>query len=188
MIFVFSEWGAEGVCQSGLHEAWTWRYTATMRADLSYSPTDCFETFPFPDPLPPGETAQAFHDLRAERTRARNEGLTKLYNRINDPEQDDDDLVELRRLMTQLDREVADAYGWRDLDLDHGFHQTRFGIRFTIGPDARREVLDRLLELNHLRYADELARGLHAPKGRAKRPATAAPTPSDPAATLFDDG
>jgi hypothetical protein len=50
--------------------------------------------------------------------------------------------------------------------LDHGFWETRQGTRFTIGPDARVEVLDRLLELNHARYAEEVRLGLHANKTR----------------------
>jgi hypothetical protein len=55
------------------------------------------------------------------------------------------------------------------LGLDHGFHETSQGTRFTIGPAARTEVLDRLLELNHARYAEEVARGLHRPKKGGKR-------------------
>ena len=32
-------------------------------------------------------------------------------------------LLELRRLHLALDSAVRDAYGWRDLDLEHGFHE-----------------------------------------------------------------
>jgi hypothetical protein len=60
---------------------------------------------------------------------------------------------------------VAAAYGWTDLDLGHGFHETKQGLRFTISEPARREVLGRLLRLNHERYAEEVAHGLHE-KGR----------------------
>ncbi len=63
-----------------------------------------------------------------------------------------------------MDHNVAAAYGWDDLALDHGFHATKQGIRFTISEAARREVLDRLLALNHARYAEEVAAGLHAKK------------------------
>ena len=45
-------------------------------------------------------------------------------------------------------------------------------LRFTIHEAARRQVLSRLLELNHARYAEEVAAGLHEKKkgkrGRAK--------------------
>jgi hypothetical protein len=63
---------------------------------------------------------------------------------------------------------VAAAYGWTDLNLDHGFHETRQGIRFTISEPARREVLQRLLKLNHERCAEEVKQGLHGKKGAAR--------------------
>jgi hypothetical protein len=76
-----------------------------------------------------------------------------------------------------VDEATADAYGWSDLDFRHGFHTTRQGRRFTISPVTQVEVLDRLLELNHHRYAEEVAKGLHT-KSRPKRmvPSTASPS------------
>ena len=41
-------------------------------------------------------------------------------------------------------------------------------LRFTISESARREVLARLLKLNHERYAEEVKQGLHDKKGKAK--------------------
>jgi hypothetical protein len=73
-----------------------------------------------------------------------------------------------------MDLAVRDAYGWGDLALEHGFHQTKQGLRYTISEAARREVLDRLLLLNHQRYAEEVAQGLHdkgAKKARGARKA-----------------
>ena len=67
-----------------------------------------------------------------------------------------------------MDKAVAAAYGWSDLDLGHGFHETKQGTRFTISESARREVLARLLKLNHERYAEEVEQGLHDKKGKAK--------------------
>ena len=46
-----------------------------------------------------------------------------------------------------MDPAVAAAYGWADLDLGHGFHTTKQGLRYTISEAARRTVLDRLLEM-----------------------------------------
>ena len=37
-------------------------------------------------------------------------------------------------------------------------------MRFTLSESARREVLSRLLELNHRRYEEEVAAGLHEKK------------------------
>ena len=38
------------------------------------------------------------------------------------------------------DNAVASAYGWIDLDLGHGFHEAKQGIRFTISEAARRNT------------------------------------------------
>ena len=67
-----------------------------------------------------------------------------------------------------MDRAVAAAYRWSDLELDHDFLETKQGIRFTVSDAARRELLSRVLELNHARYAEEVAQGLHA-KGQRSR-------------------
>jgi hypothetical protein len=73
-----------------------------------------------------------------------------------------------------MDCAVAAAYGWTDLNLDHGFHETKQGVRYTISETARREVLARLLKLNHERYAEEVKQGLHETK---KVKATSKPKP-----------
>jgi hypothetical protein len=65
----------------------------------------------------------------------------------------------LRENHVRLDYAVAAAYGWNDLDLDHDFHETPQGIRYTLGPVVRVEILDRLLELNHEHHAAESAGG-----------------------------
>jgi hypothetical protein len=93
---------------------------------------------------------------------ARQEGLTKTYNRFHDPDESAEEIATLRRLHTEMDAAVAAAYGWGDdLDLGRDFHDTKQGIRYTICEEARREVLDRLLALNHERHAAEVAAGLH---------------------------
>ena len=105
----------------------------------------------------------------------RQEGLTKTYNRVHDPDEHADDIARLREIHVELDYAVRDAYGWTDLDLGHDFHDTKFGTRFTLAPGPRQEVLDRLLELNHARYAEEVAQGLHGkPKAKGKRKAAPA--------------
>jgi len=97
----------------------------------------------------------------------RQEGLTKTYNRFHNPEETAADIQQLRSLHIEMDNAVAAAYGWQDIDLGHDFHQTKQGLRYTISETARREVLDRLLLLNHERYAEEVAQGLHD-KGKKK--------------------
>ena len=96
---------------------------------------------------------------------ARQEGLTKTYNRFHDPRETAADIVRLRELHREMDEAVARAYGWDDLRLEHGFHETKQGLRYTISEAARREVLDRLLLLNHQRHEEEVQAGLFEQKG-----------------------
>ncbi len=95
---------------------------------------------------------------------ARQEGLTQTYNRVFNDREESTDIRTVRNLHVEMDQAVAAAYGWDDLDLGHGFHDTKQGTRFTISESARREVLARLLKLNHERYAVEIAQGLHDKK------------------------
>ena len=64
--------------------------------------------------------------------RIRNEGLTKVYNRFHNPKEDAEDIRKLRGLHVEMDHAVTAAYGWSDLDLGHGFHETKQGIRYTL--------------------------------------------------------
>jgi hypothetical protein len=85
------------------------------------------------------------------------EGLTDIYNRFNDPNERSDNIGRLRAVHVAIDDAVAGSYGWDDLDLDHGFYETKLGWRYTVSESARRTVLDRLLALNHQRHSEEEA-------------------------------
>src|SRR5207249_3382127 len=141
------------------HWHWAVKQTSTMRTDPNYSSSDVFETFPQPPSSEAVAAAgKALHEHRTALMAKNDEGLTKTYNRVHAASDASPGIVVLRELHQRLDLTVRDAYGWQDLDLGHGFHETSQGVRFTISPTARIEVLDRLLELNHARYADEVAR------------------------------
>ena len=137
-----------GVLHSRVHELWA-RATGTQLREVEsgfrYTPTTCFETFPFPDPTPEqrdrvGEAARRLVELRdgwlnppgldpadlAKRT------LTNLYNQRP---------TWLANAHADLDAAVLAAYGW-PADL----------------PDT--EILERLLALN-LELANEPT--THAP-------------------------
>ena len=117
---------------------------------------------------------------------SRQEGLTKTYNRFHDSGESAADIQKLRDLHVEMDKAVVASYGWSDLDLGHGFHETKQGTRFTISEAARREVLARLLKLNHERYAEEVAQGLHDKKGKPKVTGRKGKrTPSDEESLLF---
>lgn len=142
--------------QSTIHEVWAREHCSTLETRLRYSPTDAFDTFAFPLDLNDLESSgKHFATLRTQIMEARMEGLTKIYNRFHDPAEVSSDIAELRQLQIEMDQTVAVAYGWKDLDLGHGFHETKRGIRYTISEVARLEVLDRLLALNHQRHSEE---------------------------------
>jgi hypothetical protein len=157
-----------------------------MKSDQRYTPSACFETFPFPTLTPTMEQeletlGAEYHAFRRALMLDLNLGLTKTYNLFHTPDLTpaalakaaklpDAALVpalcarleQLRTLHRTMDEAVARAYGWADLDLAHGFHAQEYlpendRTRYTISPAARREVLKRLLALNHERYAEEQA-------------------------------
>jgi hypothetical protein len=147
-------------------------FTSTFEDRLNYSPSDCFENFPLPpnfEGLPTIETTgRAYHDHRAALMVARNEGMTKTYNRFHNPDERSDDIARLRELHAEMDRAVLRAYGWDDLasraepifldetnEDDHTYQGRLFW------PSAfRDEVLARLLALNAERHAEEVRLGL----------------------------
>jgi hypothetical protein len=169
VVFPFESNEQFALLQSSLHYFWAWKYSSTMKSDLNYSPTDCFQTFPFPLDMGNLETVGGeYHEHRRQIMLARQEGLTTTYNRFHDADERSADIARLRDLHVEMDRAVAAAYGWDDLALGHGFHETPQGVRFTLSESARREVLGRLLELNHQRYEEEVAAGLHEKGGKKK--------------------
>ena len=118
---------------------------------------------------------------------SRQEGLTKIYNRLHDSDESAADIQQLRDLHVEMDQAVSAAYGWSDLGLGHGFHETKQGTRFTISESARREVLARLLKLNHERYAEEVAQGLHDKKGNAAKAPRKLKGKASPEPSLFGE-
>ncbi len=167
-VFATDDTAMLALLSSAPHYWWARARASSMKADLRYTPTDVFETFPLPiltqEMRDLGTTLDTF---RRSVMLSRQTGLTKSYNLVFDPTVHDDDIVELRRIHKAIDEATVRAYGWDDLldQLDHGFHPAGRDVRYTIGPAAQREILDRLLELNHARYAEEVKAGLHDKKG-----------------------
>ncbi len=184
-LIVFGRGGFDffAVVDSSLHYHWVISRGSTMRTDAVYTPSDCFETFPFPaDTAALESIGERYSTYRQSIMLSRQEGLTATYNRFHNREETSEDIRKLRGLHVEMDYAVAQAYGWADLDLGHGFHETRQGIRYTINEPARREILDRLLRLNHERYAQEVAQGLHEkrPGRKALKKMAAAAGMQDP--------
>jgi hypothetical protein len=208
------------VLQSNLHEHWSWTYSSSMKGDRRYAPSDCFETFPFPQNFGGNRASElddigeTYHEHRRQLMLGMQLGLTKTYNLfharalrvVSAAEASLDDkafekllgkealslrkhlaktpeatlsfteavtgILELRRLHVEMDTAVASAYGWEDIALRHDFYEVDYlpendRVRYTIHPDARREVLKRLLALNHAIHAEEVAAGLWDKKSGA---------------------
>ncbi len=129
-----------------------------MKTDLNYSPSRCFETFPFPRPTPEQKeivsaTGEALYTLRQELMVREQLGMTQVWNRMLDPHETDPDFLRLRERKAEMDRAVLDAYGWSHLAVDD-----------------REGILKALRKLNAERAREEAAQAAEArKKGRRKK-------------------
>ena len=176
-VFPFETHAAFCALQSRPHEIWARFFGSSLEDRLRYTPSDCFETCPFPEgweTLAALETAGGkYYEFRAALMVRNNEGLTKIYNRFHDREDRDPKIVSLRELHAEMDRAVLDAYGWRDIPtgceflLDYEIDEEESGRRkkpwrYRWPNDVRDEVLARLLELNAVRAREEARTGMSA--------------------------
>ena len=198
--FATDRWDLFAVVQSAIHEFWARKYSMSLKQDLQYSPSDCFETFAFPKGL--WQTANSdlasigehYHDHRKSLMLSFWLGLTDIYNlfhardlspamvaKVSKKSSEEavrgyEGLLGLRRLHVGLDLAIRDAYGWPDLPLDHDFYEVETlaendRVRYTISPAARKEVLRRLLNLNHERAeVEKAATAPSKPKRNRKSP------------------
>lgn len=176
IVFATESTGFFAVMQSRVHELWARFFSSSMKDDLQYTPSDCFETFPFPAGWEADAALEAigreYHAVRADIMVANNEGLTKTYNRFHDPDEAGEDILRLRALHDRMDRAVLDAYGWQDLRPEPTFiaehaeseedadeapraRKKKRSVRYR-WPDADRDaVLAKLLALNAERASEE---------------------------------
>jgi len=156
----------------------------------------------------------SYHSLRQSLMHSLSLGLTKIYNLFHtreltiaeigkvskqpaaECEKALIDILHLRTLHSDMDKAVLAAYGWDKeslygppIDLRHDFYEVEYlpeddRVRYTIHPDARREVLKRLLKLNHERHDEEVKAGLwekkksSVKKNNETKKAESAPTTS----------
>ena len=157
VVFATDSFADQAVLSSSMHQMWAIKYGSGMRNDPRYTPSDVFETFPRPAPTDQlDEIGRILDTERREIMLRRDLGLTKLYHLVNDPDIadiSDSDVAHMREIHVELDRAVMDAYGWGDVLLNHGFHSYRQMVRWTVSPEARVVILDRLLAEN-LRRAE----------------------------------
>jgi hypothetical protein len=135
--FPFETYKAFSILQSRTHEVWSRLLGSSMKDDLRYTPSDCFDTFPFPcnpsdldkSSVPASsllleeieEAGNRYYSWRARLMVEAVEGMTLTYNRFHDPAENSSDLLELRRLHGEMDQAVLAAYGWSDVATACGF-------------------------------------------------------------------
>ena len=174
IVFPVTTHAAFCALQSRPHEIWARFFGSSLEDRLRYTPSDCFETFPFPENWEAHRaleaTGEGYYDFRAALMIENNEGMTKTYNRFHDPDELDPRIAELRRRHTAMDRAVLDAYGWDDIPtdcdflLDYEIDEETWGRKkkpwsYRWPDGIRDEVLARLLKLNAERARGERERG-----------------------------
>lgn len=166
VVFLSDSFAFFGLVQSVTHKCWV-ENVSSMGNTLRYTPTDCFETFPFPSNFEDlYSVGKEYYELRESIMMSRRIGLTDLYNAIHDSKDISIDILALRELECRLDRSVLPLYGLNDLVLEHGFYETKHGYRFTISEKARLEILRCLSELNRQRYEEDVTQ-LHQVSAKA---------------------
>ncbi|MGY5013858.1 type IIL restriction-modification enzyme MmeI [Streptomyces sp. 900105755] len=111
-VFALDDDYSMGILCSNSFSAWAWNESATMKADLLFTPSTAFETFPWPFPSPEkrevvARAAQTLIERRQQIAQADLLGLTDLYNRV-----DEGAYAELVNLHNSLDAAVVACYGW----------------------------------------------------------------------------
>jgi hypothetical protein len=182
-------YAAFSALQSRPHEVWARFFGSSLEDRLRYTPSDCFETFPFPDDWTERGDLEgagcAYYEYRAQLMVDNDEGLTKVYNRFHDRDETDPRILKLRELHVEMDRALIHAYGWDDIPTDCEFmldhedddetERRRKPWRYRWPDAVRDEVLGRLIALNAERAAEEQRSGAAATltkQRRQKRPAT----------------
>jgi hypothetical protein len=109
-VFAFEDDYAMGVLTSVVHQTWAHSESSTLEDRPRYTPTTCFETFPWPEPEPSrrdriGGLSASLVTARQAITTREGIGLTTLYNAIDEGAWQD-----IARLHHDLDNEVLKAY------------------------------------------------------------------------------
>lgn len=154
------------VMHSRFHEEWALFFGSSLEDRPVYAPSDCFETFPFPELSPRHDAlrdaGQKYYDYRKKLLIELDKGLTDTYNLFNNPNEQSEKITFLRDLHSALDQETLLAYGWDDLVLDYDFipeYEVEEGKnipwKYRWPDDVRDEILARLLALNKERHFQE---------------------------------
>lgn len=106
-----------GLLTSQSHRLWIKAQSSTLEDRTRYTPSTCFQTFPFPQTPTPAivqqirDKALELHQYRSEQMEQKQWGITKLYNAyFHEP------VSQLYKLHKQLDALVLQAYGFSPTD------------------------------------------------------------------------
>lgn len=159
LVFAFDDYAHFAVLESRIHDAWARLLSSSFGDGLRYTPSEAFETFPFPDLSDPKKLqalaaiGERLHFARAAHLVERRMGLTMMRNRVEDPFCADPSAIGLRRLYEELDQTVLATYGWSDVAVP--------SYRAPTGPLERDDlegyedaVITRLFALNAARTAE----------------------------------
>lgn len=155
-----------GVLSSAVHFAWFEETRTPRGAGSNYTVSSVLRTFPFAEEDPGVRKAAAEFDQVRNAALSTFVSVTKLYNAFDDRSNRDPMVAMLREAQLRLDHEVCRAYGWADLDLQHGFHAFAAADHYTVSPAVRTTMRQRLLHLNGELHA-VTSKGDGRPKERA---------------------
>ena len=96
-----------------------------MKNDPRYTPSSCFQTFPFPQSNPDTdknihEVGQILYNARSDYMLKHQVGMTETWNRLmdkNNPYFDSDEIKKIREKRKKMDETVLLSYGWQDVDV-----------------------------------------------------------------------
>lgn len=156
-----------GILHSRLHEVWSLRMGTSLEDRPRYTPTTCFETFPFPEGLTPDIPATAYaDDPRAQRIAEAARALVEARDRwLNPPEWTDrvpevvagypDRIIAKPEHKTELkERTLTNLYNTRPEWLDNLHRELDEAVAAAYGwewPLTDDEILRRLFALNQQR-------------------------------------
>lgn len=185
------------ICLSSMFQAWLHNYSLGSLGDnkalMRLSISEALATFPLPA-RPVAEAgvgaARAFQEVLVSWSETHDGGMTDAMNAVHSRDVTDEGTRKLRRLMAEIDREVALAYEWEADDLAHDFHDELDAegapvVRHGLAPLARDRVLAALIELNRDCYQQQQAE-IEASKPRASKARAKAVPASQGALALVD--
>ncbi len=151
------------ICLSSIFTEWMVAQQGAkfgVGATLRLSIREGVETFPLPKTIVSKAGLAAaieFDRVAVDYCKENKCGLTEFMNEVGNPTCNGLHIAAARKLLKEIDCEVALAYGWADLNIERCFCETTYlsGTQkegYVLRKDQRRAVISRLLDLNRDRF------------------------------------